>query len=208
MKYLQTFISAILAGICIGIGGVVFLSLDDKVIGSVLFTTGLFFICIFGLNLYTGKVAYVFQNDAAYASRIPIIWLGNLVGTWLMGQLVLNSRIITISEKAKSLCEVKMNDSLLSLFLLGILCNVMIYVAVEGYGKAPHECAKYIALFLGVVVFILSGYEHCIADMFYFSAADMWNGESFLRVLVITLGNAVGGVFFPVVRSWLAKTAA
>ena len=58
MKYLKTFVLAVLAGISIGLGGLVFLSVDDRVIGAALFTIGLFTVCTFGLNLYTGKVCY------------------------------------------------------------------------------------------------------------------------------------------------------
>ena len=88
LKRLQTFASAVLAGICIGIGGTVYLSLDNKVIGAVLFTIGLFVICTSGLHLFTGKVCYVFDNDASYAIDIPIIWCGNLAGTFLTAKIV------------------------------------------------------------------------------------------------------------------------
>ena len=64
---------------------------------------------------------------------------------------------------------------------------------------------KYLSLFFGVMVFILCGYEHCVADMFYFTAAGVWSVDTVLRLVVITLGNAVGGVLFPLVRTWLAK---
>ena len=55
------------------------------------------------------------------------------------------------------------------------------------------------------MVFILSGYEHCVADMFYVSAAGCWSGDMLLRILVITAGNAVGGVLLPLCRGWIAK---
>ena len=103
------------------------------------------------------------------------------------------------------LCQTKMDDQLLSLFLLGILCNIFIYIGVEGYRTITYEVGKYLALFFGVMVFILCGYEHCVADMFYFSVAGMWNGRSILCLLVITLGNAVGGIIFPLVRGYRNK---
>ena len=70
MNYLKTFIGAVLAGMAIAIGGLAFLSVDSKVLGSALFTVGLFTVCTMGLNLFTGKVCYVFQND--YVSIILI----------------------------------------------------------------------------------------------------------------------------------------
>lgn len=93
----------------------------------------------------------------------------------------------------------------LSLFLLGVLCNIFIYIAVEGFNQNPHQLGKYLSLFFGVMVFILCGYEHCVADMFYFTVAGVWSVDTFLRLLVITLGNAVGGVIFPLVQGWLLK---
>jgi len=205
MNYIKTLISAVLAGICIGIGGVVFLSLDDKLAGSFFFTTGLFVICSMGFHLFTGKVCYVLKNDRAYALGLPVIWIGNLIGTSLVAKLVSFTRISGIDVKAAALCETKLSDSLISLFILGIFCNMLIYIAVEGYGNIPHETGKYLALFFGVMVFILCGYEHCVADMFYFSAADMWSSGAVMRLLAITLGNVVGGVAFPICRACMAK---
>ena len=82
-KRLAVLVSSVLAGICISLGGAVFLSVENRVFGSALFTVGLFTICTFGLHLFTGKVCYVFERDASYAWDLPFIWLGNLCGTWL-----------------------------------------------------------------------------------------------------------------------------
>ena len=197
MKRSKVFLSAILAGLCVGYGGIVFLSLENKVIGAAAFTVGLFVICTFGFHLFTGKVCYVLQNDRDYAIDLPVIWLGNLIGTGLTAGIASLTRIApAVREKAISLCQIKLNDSLFSLFLLGILCNILIYIAVDGYKSNPHELGKYLSLFFGVMIFILCGTEHCVADMFYFWMAGLWSGRAILSVLVITLGNAVGGVLF------------
>ena len=95
------------------------------------------------------------------------------------------------------MCETKLGDSLISLFLLGVLCNVFIYIAVEGFRNNPHEIGKYLSLVFGVMVFILCGTEHCVADMFYLWIAGAWSGRAILCILVITLGNCAGGVIFP-----------
>ena len=206
MKYFKTYVSGILGGACIAFGGVAFLSLESSILGALFFTVGLFTICTLGLNLFTGKVCYVFQRDRAYAVNLPLIWLGNLAGTVIVGLLIQVTRSAgSLVERAQSVCAAKLGDSFLSLFVLGILCNVFIYIAVEGFGQNPHQAGKYLSLFFGVMVFILCGYEHCVADMFYFTAAGVWSADTFLRLLVITLGNAVGGVIFPLVRTWLAK---
>ena len=197
MKRSKVFLSAILAGLCVGYGGIVFLSLENKVIGAAAFTVGLFVICTFGFHLFTGKVCYVLQNDRDYAIDLPVIWLGNLIGTGLTAGIASLTRIApAVREKAISLCQIKLNDSLFSLFLLGILCNILIYIAVDGYKSNPHELGKYLSLFFGVMIFILCGTEHCVADMFYFWMAGLWSGRAILSVLVISLGNAAGGVLF------------
>lgn len=195
MKALKTFVSAVLAGMCVGFGGVVFLSLDNRIIGSAMFTVGLFTICTFGLHLFTGKVCYALENGKSYNLALPVIWLGNLAGTGVTALIVKLSRIDGIAEQATELTAVKLDDSILSLFLLGVLCNIFIYIAVDGYKNNPHELGKYLSLFFGVMVFILAGTEHCVADMFYFWLSG-WSVDAALRVLVITLGNAAGGILF------------
>lgn len=203
MKRLKTFVFGVLAGAVIAIGGTVLLSLESKVLGALFFTVGLFAICTFGFSLFTGKVCYVFERDGGYALDLPVIWLGNLAGTWLVAQAVRLTRISAVSEKAAALCQTKLNDNLLSIFLLAVLCNILIFIAVDGFIRNPHELGKYLSLFFGVSVFIICGFEHCVANMFYFSVAGMWSWKTLLYVAVMTLGNAVGGVLIPLLRMWL-----
>ena len=206
MKKLSLLVSSLLAGMSIGFGGLAFLSVENRVIGAALFTIGLFCVCTFGFHLFTGKVCYVFQNDAAYALSLLLIWLGNLARTGAVALFAsLTRNFAALQEKAMALCQVKLNDGLLSLFFLGLLCNIFIYIAVEGYRSNPHELGKYLSLFLGIMVFILSGTEHCVADMFYFWMAGAWSGRAVLCILVISLGNAAGGVLLPLLRAFAAK---
>ena len=200
MKSGRIFLSAVLAGLSIGFGGLVFLSVENRIIGAFLFAIGLFCVCTMGFHLFTGKVCYVLQSDKSYALSIPLIWLGNLVGTGLVAGAATLTRIgPAVRERAAALCAVKTGDSLVSLFFLGVLCNIFIYIAVEGYKSNPHPLGKYMALVLGVMVFILCGTEHCVADMFYFSMAGAWSVRAVLCLLVITVGNAAGGIAF----AWL-----
>ena len=201
MKALKTFVGGILAGISIAIGGTVFLSLDNKVLGALFFTVGLFAVCTFGFNLYTGKVCYVFDQDRSYALGLPLIWLGNLAGAFLTALAERATRIgPALAEKAQAICTVKLDDGLLSIFFLSVFCNMLIWLAVDGFKNNPHPAGKYLSLFFGVAVFILCGFEHCVANMYYFSAAGMWSLKTLAWVLVMTLGNSVGGVAFPLLR--------
>lgn len=212
-----TLLYAVLAGFCIGLGGTVFLRLKDafpggNVVGALLFAIGLFTICTRGYLLFTGKACCLFDNELpGYLLDLLLIWVGNLAGCMLLGVIERATAICGgtgIDATAAAMVEAKLGSGYLSLFLLGLLCNVFIYIAVNGYAKNPHELGKYLALFLGVSVFILCGTEHSVADMYYWSISGVLYdqpGESLLRILIISLGNMVGGVFFPLLEKWQAK---
>lgn len=194
--YVILFLRAVLAGITIGIGGVVFLSIDIKIVGALMFTVGLYTICVQELNLFTGKVGYLPDREPSYIIDLEIIWLGNFCGTYLSALAVKGTRAAGIAETAKAMCQTKLNDNLFSLFLLGIFCGMLMFIAVDGYAKTKNP----IILFLGVGTFILCGFEHCIADMFYFSIAGMWSPLAFVDILMITLGNSIGGMLIPAIK--------
>lgn len=203
---LHTLIAGLLGGICIALGGTAFLSLENKVLGAFFFTAGLFTICTFGFSLYTGKVCYVFERDRCYALDLPVIWVGNLLGTWLVAALEQKTRLgSALAERASAFCQIKLDDNLASIFILAIFCNIFIFIAVDGYNGNPHELGKYLSLFFGVMVFILCGFEHCVANMYYFFIAGVWSGKALGYILVMTLGNAVGGVVFPLLRKYIAS---
>ena len=73
MKNLSSFFYSILAGVSISIGGTVFLSLDNKIVGSIFFSLGLFAVCTFGFNLFTGKVGYIFEQKPSYLLFLLIL---------------------------------------------------------------------------------------------------------------------------------------
>ena len=207
MKRLSDFLLSVLAGAAISIGGAVFLSLDSKTAGAIFFCVGLFMVCTLGLNLFTGKVCYLPGKPRSYWGFLAIVWLGNLVGAELTALLLRITRLgPALREKAAALAAVKTGDGLLSLFILGVFCNILIFIAVESYLKNPHELGKYLGLCFGVTVFILAGFEHCVADMFYFALAE-WTPRALLCLVVITAGNSVGGVIFPLALGAAKKAA-
>lgn len=196
LKGVRTFLLAVLAGIAISIGGVAYLSVENKIVGAFLFAAGLYAICVQGLNLYTGKIGYLFDNPPSYLWTLLVIWIGNWTGAILAAQAVNVCRIRSIAETAKAVCASKLADGYGSLFLLAVFCGLLVFVAVDGYKKTQNP----LILFICVAGFILCGFEHCIADMFYFSMADAWSASSVLRIVVITLGNSVGGLLIPLVK--------
>ena len=219
-KYFSIFLYAVLAGICIGLGGTVFLRVKDaftggNIVGAFLFAIGLFTICTRGYNLFTGKACYLFDNKPDYLLTLLVIWVGNFLGCLLLAYVERATGICGagggIHTTAEALVSGKMEASYLSLFLLGCICNIFIYIAVNGYAANPHPVGKYIALFMGVMVFILAGTEHSVADMYYWSVSGVLAanpGQSLLRIVIITLGNVVGGVSFPLVEKLYKKLTA
>lgn len=200
---LADFLYAVLAGLAIGIGGAVFLALDNKVLGALFFTVGLFTVCVNGFNLYTGKVGYTLAaaHKPAYLLFLAIVWLGNLCGTALVAALLGLTRLApAYADKAAALCQVKLADGALSVFVLAVFCNVLMYIAVEGFRSNSHELGKYLGLFFGVSVFILCGFEHCVANMFYFAMAGAWSTHTLLWLLIMTAGNSLGGLILPAAR--------
>ncbi len=200
-KYLETFLLAAGAGIGIAIGGTVFLSMENRIVGAVLFSVGLYLIVTNGLNLYTGKVGYLLEQKPEYLPELLLIWLGNLLGTWLGAEAVLHTRIRGISEKAADLCQVKLSDDVVSLLLLSVFCGILMYGAVDGYKKTKNP----VILFVCVSVFILAGFEHCIANMFYFSLGGAWSFKTLGYLAIMTLGNSIGGVLLPLLHGNLGK---
>lgn len=199
--HLSTLLRSLFAGIMIGIGGVIYLSCDNKYIGAFLFGLGLFTILNFGFNLYTGKIGYAVGNKPSYIIDLIIIWLGNLIGTMIVGISVQLTRVgENLIEKAQVLCETKLNDNLISIFVLSVFCGLLMFIAADGYKNLTNQVAQVMVVFLPVMVFILSGFEHCVANMFYFTVSNMWSWQSIMYLLVMTAGNSVGGMLIPVIR--------
>ena len=207
MKFnIEILIKSILAGIMIGIGGTIYLSLDNKIVGSILFAIGLFIIVVYSFNLYTGKIGYLINNfNKKYIRELIITLIGNFIGTFFVGFILKYTRIYTmISEKAKTLADIKLNDTLISILILSFFCGILMYLAVHTY-KEVTDTRKYLAVFLGVIVFILCGFEHCIANMYYFSVSSTWSLNTLLYLLVMILGNSLGGILIPLCNKVIKK---
>lgn len=188
MKYnLITFIKACLAGICIAMGCNVYLACDNKYIGAFLFSIGLITILLFDFNLYTGKVGYAVYNNMKFIKDLVIILLGNTIGCICIG-------IMFPSEAAQILCEVKLQESFITILFKSIMCGFLMFIAVD-------TCKTYHSLLTTIIcipTFILSGYEHSIADIAYFIMSRIITLQSFLFIIIVIIGNAIGGLLIPV----------
>lgn len=203
---MKCLVKSIIAGVMIGIGGTVYLSVENKVVGSVLFAIGLFAIVVYGFNLYTGKIGYLVTNfNFKYIKELVITLVGNFIGTFFVGFILRYTRIYSlISEKAKALVDIKLDDNIISILILSFFCGILMYFAVNGY-KELKDVGRYIAIFLGVIVFILCGFEHCVANMYYFSVSSSWCLNGFLYLLIMILGNSLGGMLIPLCDKIIKK---
>ena len=81
------------SGFFVSIGGTAFLSIENRVVAALFFTTGLFAISNYGFNLFTGKVCYLLDNGPGYLWDLALIWLGNLGGTLIATALLGLTRV-------------------------------------------------------------------------------------------------------------------
>lgn len=209
-KLIQTFLLAIYAGICVSIGCMVYLSVESKVLGSFLFSLGLLSILLFQFNLYTGKVGYLVYRKPSYILDVLTIWIGNFCGIVLFAKLSLATRIgATLKEKSEKLVQIKLEDSYLSLFLLAVFCGILMFIAVDSFKDyfEKKDTILCVIVILCVAVFILAGFEHCIANIFYFSVTGTLS-KGLPVLLIVTLGNGVGGNLIPIVKKINSKLEA
>ena len=190
-KNINILFKGIYAGMMIGIGGTVYLSISNSIIGAIFFSVGL-------LTIYTGMIGYIIENKLNYIVTLLLTLIGNFIGTMITSLLVLNTRIANLSVRAKEISSIKINDNYLSIFILSIFCGMLMYIAVNTFKKEKDSIVRYLAIFICVIVFILSGFEHCIANMYYISLAKLWSLKAVLSMLIMILGNSVGSIFIAI----------
>ena len=194
-RLLNIFVSSIGAGLLISIGGFVYLALKDvnQYLGAFLFSIGLLVIISFGLYLYTGKVGYIFDNKNNFLLYLLVCYFGNLCGAVSSGyilRLVRNNYF----EVAEKVVKMKIDDNIGSILILSVFCGMLIYLAVDIQKREVSNIVKALGIILPVMVFILSGFEHCVANMFYISYANYWSLKMVLYIVIMSLGNGVGSL--------------
>ena len=210
MKILKDFVSAFLAGVMISLGGAVYLACENKIVGAIMFSVGLTVILIFSFLLFTGKTAYVFQNKPSYLLTLCLIWIGNIAGCMATGALIFLSKP-ALSETAVELCTKKLTQSPIQTIILGALCGILVYIAVDFFRSDDDKkhYVKYLLVFTCVPVFILCGFEHSVADMFYFAASKMlYSGSGIVYILWVSLGNLIGAIVFHNLRLFIKEKIA
>lgn len=194
----------IAAGIMISIGGCVYMACENKIAGAVLFCVALLTICWKGYSLFTGKVGYMaFSHTREEVSVLLLGLLGNAIATIILG-LIIRSAIPNIGEAANTACTAKLTQSIESTLIRAILCGVLMYVAVSVYKTK----SSVVGILFAIPVFILAGFEHSIADMFYFAASGIVSLRAFSYLWIVILGNSLGGMLLPALESVKEKVYA
>ena len=206
-NYLDNFLLGILAGIAIGLGGFLNLLLVStgieacRYLGGVVFSIGLFTVCFFGLHLYTGKVGYVMENDRSYALSLLIMYIGNVIGAVGFGYLMYLTGAIRDTATSVALNKIvydgEVGASPLKILIYSFFCCIMVFLAVDVFKKTNNWVIKIANLVVCVALFVITGMEHCVANMFYFAFANIYATHflnAFLALLIATAGNSLGAI--------------
>ncbi len=186
--------NSIIAGALIAVGAVVNLQVGG-VLGAVLFSFGLLMIVMQGLDLFTGKVGYVLDGGIRWR-RLAVMLLGNAYGVIMTAcALFLTPLGIALAPAATAVIASKVSAGLLANTILGIGCGVCVYLAVDNW-TSTHD---WMGVMLPVSVFIICGFGHCIADMFYAVLGNAGLG-GWLTVLATGIGNVLGSWIIPIVN--------
>lgn len=195
-------VDGILAGILISLGGAACLVCNGegtdlmRVVGACLFSLALVCICMRGYALYTGKIGLLTEKHTKEDISILLLCLlGNAIGTIAFGYLIAYI-FPNVKETAFALCTGKLNQGYGFGLLRGVLCGILVYLAVDIYRNHNSN----IGTLLCIPAFILSGYEHSIADIFYFAASGIASWQAFGYLVMIIIGNSIGGLLIPVLQ--------
>ncbi len=205
---LLTFVKGILAGLSIGVGGFLYILMvhyvdgeGGKVLGSLLFAVGLFTVCTFYLALYTGKIGLVFEKkqDSNFYVSLPVMLIGNAIGAISLGYICYsifkNSDIMTtVNSVCASRTSLSTFNDYLSLMIRSSLCGLCVYLAVKSFNKDRLKPFGIILLVLFVFVFVYAGFQHCIANMFYFGFGNHFIAETYINLVLCILFNSIGTI--------------
>lgn len=183
---MKELIKSVFAGAMIGIACSINLVVGGGYIGAVLFSIGLCIICLQKYNLFTGKIGYI--ESIKQLPTYLLYILGNLIGVTLI-------TLIT-NVDSTALSTAKLDLPLLLVFGKSIGCGFLMYIAVDTF-KSKYTLTGVIGC---VIAFVLAGFEHSIADMFYFINSNLINVDSLIFILVVILGNALGSLLHKLLK--------
>ncbi len=190
-RIFEIFNLSVLAGIFIGLAGTGYLA--NPAIGMFLFCFGLVAVISYGTKLFTGVSGFV-QNKQDLLDLLPIIF-GNIIGCYLVS-IIAQCGSLDIMDNAINILEKRLNNGPILNFTLSIGCGILMTTAVT-FAKQGDTIRHWLPLLLGVPLFILCGFPHCIADAFYYLTCPLellWQYKwiILLNYVCIILGNFIG----------------
>ena len=175
------FIRSILAGICIGLGGAIFIKLGG-VIGACMFAFGLLTVVHFRLPLYTGTAGFIELNKLKEYEKMILILFGNILGCILLSYINIKG------IDGSTIIQSRLDTSYLQCLLNAIGCGLIMTLIVKG-GRDKN----WLLILFGIPLFILLGFYHSIADAFYMMVtSEELRNIFFGRYWTIVLGNFIG----------------
>lgn len=222
---LSLLLLGILAGAFIafgGIGATIMSALVEdkgigKLIGAAVFPVGLMLVVIAGAELFTGNnlmtlgVMTSRYNLKNMLKNWTIIYISNFIGSIAVALLVAESGLYigAVADKAINIATKKVDImtsfGLGAVIIRGIFCNIIVVISVWLATGAKDIVSKIFACWFPVMLFVLSGYEHSIANMFFiyvgkFVGADINTAQIWINnIIPVTIGNLIGGaVIVPV----------
>lgn len=206
---LLSFTKGILAGLAIGLGGFLYVLMVHfvqgelgRVLGSLLFAVGLFTVCTCMLHLYTGKIGMVYEGKQTkdFYISLPVMLIGNAIGAFGLGfALWAIFKDTSVMETVNRICTSRTTlasfDDFLAVIVQSTLCGVCVYLAVKAFSLNRLKPIGILLLVFFVFVFVYSGFQHCIANMFYFGFGNHINGYTFINLAFCILFNSLGPIF-------------
>ena len=180
LSYSELIRKSIAAALMIGLGDYILLKVGNP-IGPFLFAFGLLSVCVMGANLFTGKCGFLIE-DKIKPLHLALILLGNLVAGYLFGLMfsAADAGIISVAQEKVASWHFDW-----SFFIRSILCGVIMYLAVAIYRKGSK-----LGILFGVPLFILCGFQHCIANIITLGVAQTFSWT----ILFCILGNFIGSL--------------
>lgn len=224
---LKNLLLGILAGIAIALGGILNVLCNayigdpwGKLIGSLLFPIGLSLVCYLSFGLFTGKIGFVFDNKPKYLLYLLTIYIGNFIGSLIMGSIIwlifVKNGNNDFATKLMAVADGKMNavstfPGALTVFGGSLLCGMLVYTAVFSYKHFKRHIFKLLGIFLSIALFVYMGFDHCVANMFYFMGGhfgeNFSQGYSYLNIALATVGNSLGAIGLNTLFNLTKKTA-
>jgi len=208
-KLYDIIFSSFMAGVFISLGA--FVSVNSgidlpvglsKVISGITFSSALIMIVLLGQELFTGNVLTTFSfivNRFKMLSFIKlwvIVYFGNLAGCFSTAYLLMHSGLYTnLQNKFVQIAVMKTSLPFEQAFIRGVFCNLLVCVAVLIANQAKTVQGKIFGILVPITVFIASGYEHSVANMFFLPMGQVNSAQFLHNIIPVTLGNIVGALF-------------